>query len=349
MSSVTRVSRASSATRTPAVEQFAGALLGLAVGDALGRPVEGRRQHEIRQRSREELLTFRGYHDTKLGRALPPGAWSDDTQQALLLADSLIAHRGLDARDFSDRLHALWLSREGRGYGRVYQKAMARLDAGQPWDTVAVDDDTYNGAAMRILPLGLFYWFDPAALAAAAARSSRVTHSHPAACAGAAGVALAAAYALTHEQIDPHSFVEYLYPHVAALDTQMGEHVRLLERAAEWDPDDAYARFCDVPLYGPSHHPERGGGVSGNTVALLLTSGYLFLHSQGSFLRAVEDAMLLGGDTDGTGGTAGALCAAWSGPGAIPEYLAYGVDERERICIDAVLLHRRSLEAAGSA
>jgi ADP-ribosylglycohydrolase len=32
---------------------------------------------------------------------------------------------------------------------------------GQPRDAVAVEDDLMNGAAMRIAPLGLFYWFDP--------------------------------------------------------------------------------------------------------------------------------------------------------------------------------------------
>lgn len=187
-------------TGTPTVDQFVATLLGLAIGDALGRPTEGRRQDEIRQRPREELLRFRAYRERRFPREFPAGSWSDDTQQALLLADSLVAGRGFDGPDYADRLYALWKSGQARGYGRVYQKAMERRDAGQPWDAVAVDDDVMNGAAMRIAPLGLFYWFDPPALTAAAVRSSRVTHSHPAAVAGAAGVAHAFAYALTRGQ-----------------------------------------------------------------------------------------------------------------------------------------------------
>ena len=52
-------------TRVPSVDQYVGALLGLACGDALGRPTEGRRQNEIRSLPREELLTFRGYQERR--------------------------------------------------------------------------------------------------------------------------------------------------------------------------------------------------------------------------------------------------------------------------------------------
>ena len=54
-------------TRIPTVDQFVAALLGLGIGDALGRPTEGKRQDEIRAWPRAELLTFRGYRDGRLG------------------------------------------------------------------------------------------------------------------------------------------------------------------------------------------------------------------------------------------------------------------------------------------
>ncbi|MBI3973324.1 MAG: ADP-ribosylglycohydrolase family protein [Chloroflexi bacterium] len=333
--------------RVPAVEQFTGALLGLAIGDALGRPTEGKRQDEIRTRPRNELLTFRGYRDGRLGRGLPPGSWSDDTQQALLLADTLVAHRGFDGHDYADRMYALWRSGEARGYGRVYQKAMERRDAGQPWDGVAVDDDTMNGAAMRIAPLGLFYWFDAAALTDAAVRSSHITHRHPAAVAGAAGVAHALAYALTHEHVEPDAFVAYLSRQLAPLDRQTAEHVHILMRVAGLDIDDAFAALSEVPEFASPPAAGRGPGVGGMTISLLLISGYLFLHTQGDYMRAVEGAILLGGDTDGTAATAGALCAAQRGTGGVPQALADTVEETERIRVLSILLHERSLEASG--
>jgi ADP-ribosylglycohydrolase len=334
--------------RVPTVDQFTGALLGLAIGDALGRPTEGRRHDEIRAQPREALLTFRAYRDGRLGRTLPPGSWSDDTQQALLLADSLVACRGLDAQDFADRMYALWRSGAARGYGRVYQQAMARRDAGQPWDTVAVDDDVMNGAAMRIAPLGLFYWFDPAALAEAAARSSHVTHRHPAAVAGAVGVAQAVACALTHTAIDTDAFVAALRQQVAPFDAGTAAHLALLPRAVALDLDDAFALLSQVPEFASPPVAGRGFGVGGMTIGLLLSAIYLFLHTGGDFRRAVEGAILLGGDTDGTAATAGALCAAWRGTAVLPAELAETVEEAERIRVLAVLLHERSLAAARS-
>ncbi|MGH2367243.1 MAG: ADP-ribosylglycohydrolase family protein [Chloroflexota bacterium] len=335
--------------RDPTAGQFMAALLGLAIGDALGRPTEGKRHDEIRAQARETLLTFRSYRDGRLGRQLPAGSWSDDTQQALLLADSLAAGRGLDAEDFSDRMYALWKSGEARGYGGVYQRAMEGRDAGQRWDVVAVAGDTLNGAAMRIVPLGLFYWYDPAALTEAAVRSSRVTHADAAAAAGAAGVALAIAYALTHAEIHRERFVAHLQTHIAPIDRQMADHLSVLGRAAGLAPDAAFRVLSEVPGFAAPPREGRGSGVSGLTVALLLISTYLFLHTEGDYLRAVEGAILLGGDTDGTAATAGAICAAWRGAGVLPPDLATTVEEAQRIRTLGWLLHGRSLAAAHAA
>jgi ADP-ribosylglycohydrolase len=334
-------------TRTPSPDQFTAALLGLAVGDALGRPTEGKRQEEIRALPREALFAFRGYHERRFSRPFPPGSWSDDTQQALLLTDSLIGCHGFEGSDYAERLYALWRSGAARGYGRVYRQAMERRDAGQPWHAVAVEDDLMNGAAMRIAPLGLFYWFDPHALTEAAVRSSRVTHGHPAAVAGAAAVAHAFAFVLTHADVRPEPLVDYLLPHVAPLDAETAAHLRLIPRAAGLDRDAAFAVLSEAPEFAMPPADGRGAGVGGMTISLLLVALYLMLHSRGDFVRAVEDAISLGGDTDGTAATSGALCAAWRGSGVLPADLAATVEEAERIRVAAVLLHERSLRAAG--
>jgi ADP-ribosylglycohydrolase len=336
-------------SRVPTLDQFTGALLGLATGDALGRPTEGKGQEEIRALPREALLAFRGYHERRFARPFPPGSWSDDTQQALLLADSLIGCHGFEASDYAERLYALWRSGAARGYGRVYRRAMERRDAGQPWDAVAVEDDLMNGAAMRIAPLGLFYWFDPRALTEAAVRSARVTHGHPAAVAGAAAVAHAFAYVLTHADVRPEPLVDYLLPHVAPLDAGTAAHLRLIPHAAGLDRDAAFAVLSEAPDFAVPPAAGRGAGAGGMTVSLLLIALYLVLYRRGDYVRAVEDAVRLGGDTDGTAATSGALCAAWRGAGVLPADLAASVEEAERIRVAAVLLHERSLRAAGGA
>ena len=62
-------------------DRFAGTMLGLAVGDALGVPLEFRERD-----SYEQVTGMRGG-----GRSgLEPGQWTDDTSMALCLAESLL-------------------------------------------------------------------------------------------------------------------------------------------------------------------------------------------------------------------------------------------------------------------
>ena len=143
---------------------------------------------------------------------------------------------------------------------------MARRDAGLAWDAVAVDDDVMNGAAMRIAPLGLFYWFDPAALSAAAVRASQVTHRHPAAVAGAAGVAHAFAYALTRPNgpaVDAADFVAYLQRQVAPLDAATAGHLGVLLRAAALPPDEAFGVLSEVPDVAAPRRRAGGSASAG--------------------------------------------------------------------------------------
>src|SRR6056297_3525527 len=75
-----------------------GCLVGLAVGDALGAPVEFCRRD-----------TFEPVTGMRNGGKfnLPAGAWTDDTAMALCLADSLLANRTLVCSDLLERF-ARW-------------------------------------------------------------------------------------------------------------------------------------------------------------------------------------------------------------------------------------------------
>ena len=136
---------------------------------------------------------------------------------------------------------------------------------------------------------------------------------------------------------------------MAPLDAATAEHLGVLPRAVTLPPDEAFGVLSEVPEFAAPPAEGRGFGVGGMTISLLLIAAYLFLHTGGDYLRAVEGAIVLGGDTDGTAATAGALCAAWRGAGAVPGELADGVEEVERIRVLAVLLHERSLAARAAA
>ena len=76
------------------LSRFRGSLLGLAVGDALGAPVEFEPRGSF-----APITGFRGGGPFNL-RA---GDWTDDTSLALCLAESLVEQHGFDPRDQAER------------------------------------------------------------------------------------------------------------------------------------------------------------------------------------------------------------------------------------------------------
>src|SRR6266481_9589435 len=87
------------------IDRCRGALVGLAVGDALGAAVEFK--------SPGSFKPVTGYRDGGPHR-LEAGEWTDDTSMALALADS-IATAGWDLNDQADRYVRWWKTGEGSG------------------------------------------------------------------------------------------------------------------------------------------------------------------------------------------------------------------------------------------
>jgi ADP-ribosyl-[dinitrogen reductase] hydrolase len=68
-------------------DRIAGCLVGLAVGDALGAPLEFLSRHEVRKRYPE------GLRDMTASRLWGKGEYTDDPQMALLTAESLLQRK----------------------------------------------------------------------------------------------------------------------------------------------------------------------------------------------------------------------------------------------------------------
>lgn len=160
-------------------DRIRGALVGLAVGDAVGTTVEFRPPG-----------SFSPVTDMVGGGpfGLEPGQWTDDTSMALCLAESLVASRGFDARDQIDRYLRWWreghLSSTGEHFdiGNATAEALRRYErTGDPFAGSTNPYRAGNGSIMRLAPVPMFYARDPAAGIEACARSSRVTHATAAA------------------------------------------------------------------------------------------------------------------------------------------------------------------------
>lgn len=157
------------------LDQVRGALLGLAVGDALGTTLEFRSPG-----------TFEPIDDMHGGGpfGLAPGQWTDDTSMALCLAESLVACDGFDARDQLSRYVRWWrdghLSSTGSCFdiGGTVRDALERFEqTGQPWCGSTHPHSAGNGSLMRLAPVVLHFADDPEMAMVRAADSSRTTHA----------------------------------------------------------------------------------------------------------------------------------------------------------------------------
>ena len=175
----------------------AGALYGLAVGDALGMPTQSLPRARIVADYGGLVAAFEpAPPDHPLAAGLPAGSVTDDTEQALLLARLLIEGGGrVDPAELARRLLAWERSMRERGsldlLGPSTRRAIAELLAGADIDLAGRLGAT-NGAAMRIAPVGIATpGADLALLVDRVVEASLVTHNTGVALAGAAAVAAA--------------------------------------------------------------------------------------------------------------------------------------------------------------
>lgn len=174
-----------------------GALQGLAVGDALGMPTQLLPRSVVVERYGPLLDGFHaGPPDHPVAAGLPAGTVTDDTQQAVLLAELVVAGHGhVDPRELGRRLLAWEQQVRARGsldlLGPSTRAALTELQAGgDPARTGRAG--TTNGAAMRVAPVGIAVpAADLEALVDAVVAASSVTHDTGVAISGAAAVAAA--------------------------------------------------------------------------------------------------------------------------------------------------------------
>lgn len=293
-------------------EKFSGCLLGLALGDAWGAPLEG---------GAVERLIWSLIGRSRDGRR----RWTDDTQMALDIAESLLAKGELDADDLAIRFARSY--RWSRGYGRGASRLLRRIRRGESWSkanrSVFRDGSYGNGGAMRAPVIGLFYASDADELVRRADESARITHEHPLAREGAVLVASATAAAL--ETQDPAEILA-----VAAGRCSLPQYLCKLETVSGW--------------LGTERSPLETRRILGNGVAAqdsCVTSLYISLSFLGRpFAEMCAYVGECGGDTDTIGAMAGAIWGAANGSRQLPESWLGRLEASEFIRETAAALHR---------
>lgn len=287
-----------------------GALLGLAVGDAVGTTLE------FKQRDSYPLLT-----DIVGGGpfGLKPGEWTDDTSMALALADSLAATGDFDPADLMRRF-VQW--RDEGAYsctGRCFDIGATVSGALQRWKRSgdplagATDPNTAgNGSLMRLAPVALRYWRDREKLRHVAAQQSLTTHGAPEA------VSACIAYAdILADAIEGRPRSEVLSPR-----------------------SDSYAGKIGPILKGSWRGKPREKVESSGYVAHSLEAALWSVGRTADFRTAILTAANLGGDADTTAAIAGQLAGALYGASGIPREWLEKLAWRSRIeAMGDALLH----------
>lgn len=178
------------------LDRATGALVGLALGDALGMPTQLLTVAEVAARYGLVDRFHEGPADHPIAAGHPAGRVTDDTDQAVIIGRLLVAGRGhVDPYDLARELTAWQARMVAAGsqdlLGPSTTRAIDAIAAGEEPLTAGRSGAT-NGAAMRIAPVGIVHRPEPlGALVAAVAEVCQPTHGTGVAIAGAAAVAAA--------------------------------------------------------------------------------------------------------------------------------------------------------------
>ncbi len=284
--------------------KFIGCLVGSAVGDALG-------------------STFEGFLSLSLNSESFFGRWTDDTHMMIGVAESLIANRGFEGNHMARTFIENYEQEPWRGYASGPPKVFRWIKSGVAWNEAAKQlfggtGSFGNGAAMRVAPVGLFYYDNMEKLRATAYSQSQITHTHELGMEGAALQAYAVALAVKTSpscNFDPHAFLAELKNF-----TNNEVYRMKLERMRKLLADAADKSTVVRKL---------GNGVEAhNSVP---TAIYCFLHNWSSFEGSIRYAISLGGDADTIAAMTGAISGAYHGVEAIPERWRNKLERKEYI------------------
>ena len=293
-------------------DRFVGCLIGLALGDALGAPLEFMPRAEIAANYGEvrELLGG-GWLNVE------PGEYTDDTQLALAITESIVRTGRIDPPDIAARFIA-WLQTGPKDVGNITRTAIRYHEQGLPWQEVGprvvrelVGGSAGNGSLMRCAPVGLFHAMRPDALLRDSTIVSEITHANPLSIWSSIAVNLA--------------IVEFLH----------GRREGMIARVAAQIPEQQ-VRDTLLKVPGLPRRSIRSGGF----VLETLGAAFWALQQGVSFEEVVVAAINLGDDADTVGAVAGALAGARDGIGAIPERWKDQLRDADRLADLALALHR---------
>jgi ADP-ribosylglycohydrolase len=269
----------------------AGALVGAAVGDALGAPYEF-------QTPGPRVPEMRGGGVANW----EPGEWTDDTQMTICVAQAGRSGH-LDVLDAGRRFLA-WFATHPKDVGKQTRRVLAAAnDATELADIAARDHATHehsagNGSLMRTAPVALAHLGDDAAIVTSAREISALTHGDPL-CGDACVLwSIAIDRAIREERLDG------------------------FDDGLAWLPAESRDRWRQWLVEARSSPPDTFR-PNGYVVTALQAAVSAIVHTEEPspihLIKTLIATIAIGDDTDTVASIAGALLGARWGVDAVPE------------------------------
>jgi ADP-ribosylglycohydrolase len=279
-------------------EQQAHAIIyGLALGDALGWPIEFLKMNKI------GII----YGESGIKEPPNPAAFTDETQMSMVIAESLIEAGESDIDGLMKvvtRRMIEWSNspKNDRAPGHTVTEAIRTLEAGVSWKESGPAHAKGNGCAVRVAPIGYLYQNDPDRLIKVAQATGVATHAHPTAQAAVCAAAYLIKLAL--DGLPPQAYVERTLAKIGGLSSEFDAILRQVDNVVQWTDE-----FAALETLGSGWNAEEA-------VAMAI---YCAVRYEDDYVGAVRRAVNIPGDSDSVGSLTGGLVAARVGLSAVPQ------------------------------
>ena len=313
------------------LDKFKGTLIGVGIGDTIGHVFEGKLRKDIHSYFTDFGEFIQEYRDIFK-------TYTDDTQLTIHTAKALIQGNGFHTDNFV-REYVKWLDDPPIGPGWGCLSSIRKLKYGIPWKEAASNSGG-NGTVMRIAPIGLFYSTNLKGLKTTAIKSSIITHSHPAASAGAIVIARAIAFLLDKDPAAGFSVDDFFKVIIASLSGSQEkiweEFIDLLNKLRsklDIPIESGLIKFSQAGVKSPYFIEEYLGQafVHPYAISTVLCSLFIFLNRLTSFQECIFELATAGGDSDTVGAIGGSLAGAYFGMKNIPNDLVKLVKNHKKI------------------
>ena len=269
------------------------AVIGFAVGDALGVPVEFKKREELKENPVLDMLGY-GSHN------VPKGTWSDDSSMLLATMDSICRKGHIDCEDIMIRFCRWYYLGEYTTDGKAFDIGFTTRRAlnnfhKNDWDALICGSydirSNGNGSLMRIFPLAYYFHHNDVSVeqqVETVRNVSSLTHGHPISVMGC------------------YIYTKYIMGLLSGLDKEKAYVAIQNEDYRSYFDEDTINQYYRIIESNISNLPEADIKSTGYVVDTLEASLWAILTTD-SYEKAVLTAVNLGDDTDTVGALAGGL------------------------------------------